>query len=476
MINLSENEFNKLKNSSCVFPVILKMNADEITPIMIYYNMKGKNKFLLESASSGKNGRYSFIGSNPYKMIRSIGTNVEVREENGNTEKFNGNVLDYVERCVSFDYNSLGSSIPFMGGGVGYAGYDVARQYERIPDKNKKEIDTPESCIAFYKLYTCFDHFNHTLSIIYNAGVDKNENYKDIVNKLYSLSEEVQKNVNPHEFKEKNKFEEMKSNFTKDEFCRMVNKAKEYIAAGDIFQVVLSQRLKFKCSSDPFDVYRRLRSENPSPYLFYMDFGDFQVAGSSPESLVSVTGRRVMTNPIAGSRKRGKDADEDRRLKAELLSDEKERAEHVMLVDLGRNDIGKISKFGSVKVDKFMEVNFYSHIMHIASEVSGELKDGLTCFDALKSCLPVGTVSGAPKIRAMEIIDELENVKRGIYAGAFGYFSYNGNMNTCIAIRTVVFKDKNAYVQSGAGIVYDSCPESEYQETFNKAAALREVI
>ena len=231
------------------------------------------------------------------------------------------------------------------------------------------------------------------------------------------------------------------SNVTEEEYCEMVEKAKEYIKAGDIFQVVLSQRLKFKNTSEPFDVYRRLRSKNPSPYLFYLDFGDFQVAGSSPEILVSVKDNIVKTNPIAGSRPRGKNKEEDEKLKAELIVDEKERAEHLMLVDLGRNDIGKISEFGTVDVNRFMEIDLYSHIMHIVSEVSGELRKGLSCFDALSSCLPVGTVSGAPKVRAMEIIDELENVRRGIYAGGVGYFSYNGNMDTCIAIRTIVFKE-----------------------------------
>jgi anthranilate synthase component 1 len=240
--------------------------------------------------------------------------------------------------------------------------------------------------------------------------------------------------------------------------------------------VVLSQRFKFKNRSKPFDVYRRLRSKNPSPYLFYIDFGDFQIAGSSPESLVSVKSRIVSTNPIAGTRARGNNPAEDMKLMDELLKDEKETAEHVMLVDLGRNDIGKISKFGTVKMDKFMDVELYSHVIHIVSKVSGELKDDLHYLEALKSCLPVGTVSGAPKIRAMEIIDEIENTKRGVYAGAVGYFSLNGNMDTCIAIRTILFKDDKAYVQAGAGIVYDSAAENEYRETLNKAMAMKEVI
>ena len=256
----------------------------------------------------------------------------------------------------------------------------------------------------------------------------------------------------------------------------MITKGKNYITSGDIFQVVLSQRLKIENSNDSFDVYRRLRRNNPSPYMFYIDFEGFEIAGASPESLVKVKGNQVMTNPIAGTRPRGGNPKEDQELKEELLNDEKELAEHLMLVDLGRNDIGKISQFGSVKLDKFMEVEYFSHVMHICSKVTGTLKSELNCFDALKSCLPVGTVSGAPKVRAMEIIDELENVRRGIYSGAIGNFSYGGDMDTCIAIRTIVFKDNFAYVQGGAGIVYDSVPDTEYTETLNKTMALQEVL
>jgi anthranilate synthase component 1 len=475
MINLSEKEFKKHKNTGKIFPLYLKVNADQFTPIGIYYSMRGRKKFLLETVYSEREiGRYSFMGADPYLEIKSSQEEVIVKGSFG-VERFKGRVLDYVKNHMDFQYDGAGLSIPFTGGAVGYVGYDVIRQYEKLPLANKDEVNVPEAYLMFYKTFICYDHFEHKMNIVYNVLPEDDEEYETVLSKLKIL-ESMIKETSIHEFKEADKNKEMHSNVSKDKFCSMVERAKEYIEAGDIFQVVLSQRLKFKTSSEPFDVYRRLRSKNPSPYLFYIDFGDFQAAGSSPESLVTLNGDTVKTNPIAGTRARGKNPEEDIRLKAELLEDEKERAEHIMLVDLGRNDLGRISEFGTVKLDRFMEVDFYSHVMHIVSMVSGKLKKNLNCFDALSSCLPVGTVSGAPKIRAMGIIDELEDTKRGIYAGAVGYFSYNGNMDTCIAIRTILFKDGYAYVQAGAGIVYDSVPESEYMETLNKAMAMKEVI
>ncbi|AST59232.1 anthranilate synthase component I [Thermoanaerobacterium thermosaccharolyticum] len=304
-----------------------------------------------------------------------------------------------------------------------------------MPSKNIDEIGIPDAYFMFYKEFICYDHFKHTVSVIYNVFSDDDETYDSIEKKLNLMIENIKNNVKSHELPPKSDVVSVESNFTLKEFCNIVEKAKEYIKNGDIFQVVPSQRLKIETKSKPFDIYRRLRSTNPSPYMFYIDFEDFQLIGSSPESLVSVFGDKVTTNPIAGTRRRGKCEEEDLKLKEELLNDEKERAEHVMLVDLGRNDIGKVSEFGSVKLDRFMEVDFYSHVMHIVSKVSGILKKGFTAFDALIACLPAGTVSGAPKIRAMEIIDELENVSRSFYAGSVGYFSFNGNMDMCIAIR-----------------------------------------
>jgi anthranilate synthase component 1 len=476
MINLSEKQFNELKEKGKTFPMVLQFNGDELTPIAIFYNVEGKNKFLLESVFSEKEiGRYSFMGSNPYLAINSYKDEVEIRSGE-KVEKIKGKVLDYVKKYVNIEYDKTILDIPFTGGAIGYVGYDVIRQYEVLPDDNIDELKLPEAYLMFYKMFICHDHFKHIVNVVYNVFPEETLTYEEITNKLMETKKAILTNNGVHPLEEVDINKTFESSVTEAEYCEMVEKAKDYIKAGDIFQVVLSQRLKFKNGSEPFDVYRRLRSKNPSPYLFYLDFEDFQIAGSSPEILVSLKDNIVKTNPIAGSRPRGKDKAEDESLIKELLSDEKERAEHLMLVDLGRNDIGKVSKFGTVDVNRFMKVDLYSHIMHIVSEVSGELKENLTCFDALISCLPVGTVSGAPKVRAMEIIDELESLRRGIYAGAVGYFSFNGNMDTCIALRTIVFKDEYSYVQAGAGLVYDSNPKCEYIETLNKARAMKEVI
>lgn len=476
MINISEKEFIEYKKQSKEFPVFLKLNGDEFTPTNIYYNLQGKNKFLFESIySENQIGRYSYIGANPYMKIKSYGEKITF-EEKDTVKEFKGKVLDFIRTYLKTNYDNLGLDISFTGGAIGYVGYDIVRQYEDIQCKNKDDIKTYETYLMFYKNFVCYDHFKHEIYLIHNVMKDEEKSYDEVLKSLYDLKDMIIRQGTIHKFNEYAANTEFESNMTKDKYKEIVEKGKEYIKCGDIFQVVLSQRLKFKNNSDPFDVYRRLRAKNPSPYLFYMDFGDYKVAGSSPESLVSVKDGVVTTNPIAGARPRGKTLDEDLKLKEELINDKKERAEHVMLVDLGRNDIGKISEFGTVKLDRFMDIDFYSHVMHIVSKVSGKLKDGLDYLDALKSCLPVGTVSGAPKIRAMQIIDELESTKRGIYAGAVGYFSLNGNMDTCIAIRTILFKDGYAYVQAGAGIVYDSVPDNEYQETLNKAMAMIEVI
>jgi len=476
MVNLTEKEFASKKSLKIIFPIFIKINGDELTPVNIYYKLKGKYKFLLESASTSKEeSRYSFLGSNPYMLLSSQGENITITKGNEIKEK-KGKILDYAEGHLLKKYDRSDLELPFIGGAVGYIGYDVIRQYEKLPDNNPDELNLPETCLLFYKDFICFDHFKNTLMLIHNVFPEEDEDYNTVLNKLNSMKVMINEEQVSHELIENSQNKEVISNYTKKNFCELVNKAKDYITSGDIFQVVLSQRLKIKNSIDPFEVYRKLRRRNPSPYMFYIDFEGFKLAGASPESLVKVKGNQVMTNPIAGTRPRGNTVDEDQMLKEELLNDEKELAEHLMLVDLGRNDIGKISEFGSVKLDKFMEVEFFSHVMHICSKVTGTLKNELNCFSALKSCLPVGTVSGAPKIRAMEIIDELENTRRGIYSGAIGYFSYGGDMDTCIAIRTIVFKDDFAYVQGGAGIVYDSVPSAEYTETLNKTMALMEVL
>jgi anthranilate synthase component 1 len=484
MVNLTQKEFDKHKSLKVIFPMFIKINGDELTPVNIFYKLKGKYKFLLESAASDKDhGRYSFVGSNPYMLLSSRGEDVTITKENI-TKYEKGKILDYAQGHLVKNYEKLDLELPFIGGAIGYVGYDVIRQYEKLPDNNPDELKLPEAYLLFYSEFICFDHLKNTILLIHNVLPEEHEDYNTVLSKLNDMKAVIMEESSVHKLEEDSNHELIKasqnkvvvSNYEKEDFCKIVSKAKDYITAGDVFQVVLSQRLKIKNKVDPFAIYRKLRRSNPSPYMFYIDFEEFKVFGASPESLVKVENNKVITNPIAGTSPRGENAKEDQDLKRELLEDEKELAEHLMLVDLGRNDIGKISEFGSVKLEKFMEVEFFSHVMHICSKVSGTLKAGLNSFDALKSCLPVGTVSGAPKIRAMEIIDELENARRGVYSGAVGYFSYDGDMDTCIAIRTIVFKDNYAYVQAGAGIVYDSQPENEYAETLHKTMALVEVL
>ncbi|MBR9647709.1 anthranilate synthase component I [Clostridium tyrobutyricum] len=473
---MQKNEFEALRQNKEAFPVTYELNGDEITPINVFYNLEGKNKIIMESVEfDKKKGRYSFIASNPYIKMKSFKDEICI-EKKEETQKVKGKIIELVKKFMDINYNNNILDIPFTGGAIGYAGYDVIKQYENISDNNIDDLKIPEAYFMFYKSFICYDHLKHRIILVYNVFPEDDIEYSQINDHFKRLYEQIINTTCIHNIQNIVKKAEIHSNYTKDEFCKNVEKAKEYIKKGDIFQVVISQRLKCKTDLKAFDIYRKLRYENPSPYLFYMDFEDFQIVGSSPERLVAVHDGIVSTNPIAGTRRRGTNKEEDEKLKAELTNDEKEKAEHVMLVDLGRNDIGKVSEFGTVQVTKFMEVEEYSHVMHIVSEVEGKLKKNISSFDAFTSCIPAGTVSGAPKIRAMEIIDEIENRKRLLYAGAVGYFSFDKNMDTCIAIRTLVLKDKYAYIQAGAGIVYDSNPEEEYHESLNKAKALTEVI
>ncbi|HEY5524790.1 MAG TPA: chorismate-binding protein, partial [Clostridium sp.] len=338
------------------------------------------------------------------------------------------------------------------------------------------ELNVPTIRFNFYKKYMCYDHFTHKVYVVENIFLDDERDYDTIVGEQKSYFKEIISTQLIDEDEDLQDEVIIKLGTSKEEYMEIVKRAQEYIKAGDIFQVVPSQRMYCKTKKTPLEIYRRLREENPSPYMFFIDYDEYQVIGSSPESLVSVRGREVITNPIAGTRKRGATTKEDNELEKELLLDEKERSEHVMLVDLGRNDIGKISEIGTVEVKDFMKIERFSHVMHITSQVVGELAKDLDAFDAIASCLPAGTLSGAPKIRAMEIIEELETKKRGIYAGAVGYFSYGGDMDMCIAIRTLVLKDGVAYLQSGGGVVYDSDPETEFEETQNKLMVLKEAL
>ena len=444
------------------------INADIITPILAYLRLELKHKLILESIPREKeNSRYSMIAYNPVH---------EIKFENGvltdNGQVKTGDPLNYLgELTVK---NTEASSLPFTGGAIGFVSYDTISFYENIGEIPEDVIGTPDLHFFLYESYLIFDHKKEQITIVES----------DIYSGRSELDQELAMSLvlsnltQPH----KNEFETVKlnplsftSNTAKAEFMGMVEQAQTYIKNGDMFQIVLSQRLTSQITGNPFDYYRNLRLTNPSNYLYFLDFGDYQIMGASPESLVSVKNGVVTTNPIAGTRPRGADEAEDDALSKDLLGDQKEVAEHRMLVDLGRNDIGKISKVGTVKVTKYMEVEYFRYVMHLTSVVKGELLDSVSSLDALKLTLPAGTVSGAPKIRAMQRIYELEKTKRGIYAGAIGYLSSNSDMDFAIALRTMVLKDGKAHAQAGAGIVFDSVPENEYQETLNKAKAMTKI-
>ncbi|GHU40226.1 anthranilate synthase component I [Bacilli bacterium] len=444
------------------------INADIITPILAYLRLELQHKLILESIPREKeNSRYSMIAYNPVH---------EIKFENGvltdNGQVKTGDPLDYLGKLTV--KNTEASSLPFMGGAIGFVSYDTISLYENIGQIPEDVIGTPDLHFFLYESYLIFDHKKEQITIVES----------DIYSERSALDQQLAMDLvlsnltRPH----RHEFETVKlnplsfkSNTAKADFMGMVEQAQTYIKNGDMFQIVLSQRLTSQITGNPFDYYRNLRLTNPSNYLYFLDFGDYQIMGASPESLVSVKNGVVTTNPIAGTRPRGADEAEDDALSKDLLGDQKEVAEHRMLVDLGRNDIGKISKVGTVKVTKYMEVEYFRYVMHLTSVVKGELLDSVSSLDALKSTLPAGTVSGAPKIRAMQRIYELEKTKRGIYAGAIGYLSSNSDMDFAIALRTMVLKDGKAHAQAGAGIVFDSIPENEYQETLNKVKAMTKI-
>lgn len=450
-------------------PYTKKLSADTETPITIFQKYVGdKIGFLLESREPGK-GRYSFIAKNPFAVLKSKGMKTIV-EERGKIEILEGKTLDIIKNYIS-KYEINGSiPVPFVGGAVGTVGYEIIRQYEKLPDFNIDELQLPDVHQMFVKEILAYDHFHQQIIIVVLDDISK-EGQKRAEKKIRYIENQLSVKINSNELYPTNDIE-IKANMDKEEFIKCVEKAKKYIYEGDIFQVVLSQRWTVHTDQKSFELYRKLRQVNPSSYLFYINFGEYQVAGSSPEMLVELRKDKINTCPIAGTRKRGKNEKEDKLLAHELLTDEKEQAEHVMLVDLGRNDMGRVAKIGSVEVERFMEVENYSHVMHLVSLVSGIKNENDDMFSVLSTFLPAGTLSGAPKIRAMEIIEELETSKRGIYGGAVGYFGFDGDMDMCIAIRTMVINDGKVYMQAGAGIVADSDPEREYEETVNKVSAL----
>jgi anthranilate synthase component 1 len=466
-----------------VIPVSMEVHADMETPISLFKRFEeSRFCFLLESIEGGEKwARYSIIGRNPFLIVKSYKNRTLIDSRAEGRKEVEGNPVEII-RNIMEKFN--GANLPYLprfnGGAVGYFGYDLIRYYEKLPNMPEDDLELPESYFMFSDEVLVYDHLKQKIHIIVNLHVNGNlqRAYNSAVDRIKAIHREIAetrwKTTEDFNLKPKTNTEEIKftGNISKELFCNNVLKAKEYIKNGDIFQVVLSQRLCVETGENPFNAYRALRIVNPSPYMFYLKFDDFRIVGSSPEMLVRVENKIVETCPIAGTRKRGKTKEEDEALEEELLKDEKEIAEHTMLVDLGRNDIGRISKHGTVAVKNLMHIERYSHVMHMVTNVQGEMREDKTAFDAMMSILPAGTLSGAPKVRAMEIIDELEAVKRGPYGGAIGYLSFNGNLDSCITIRTMIFKDGKAYVQAGAGIVADSDPDKEYEECLNKAKAL----
>lgn len=479
------NEFSRLARTATLVPVAKTVAADLSTPVSAFLSIAAEepNAFLLESVEGGeKIGRYTFLGARPYMILSARGRQItleRIGDRNGKKTQQEGDVFKVLDALLHEHTPAhLPGLPPFTAGAVGFFAHDAVRQIEKLPVLAKDDLQTPDCNLMFFDRLLAFDHVRHEIFIIATADVRRQSPRQAYALALRDIARIEKKLAAPLPAKflraPKPKAGKVKVavSVSKKHFIRTVEKIKEYIMAGDVFQAVPSLRLELEPGVAPLNVYRALRRVNPSPYMYFLRMGEMTVLGSSPEMLVRVTGRKLEYRPIAGTRKRGKDEAEDRRLEDELRNDEKERAEHVMLVDLGRNDVGRVSEFGSVKVRDLMFVERYSHVMHLVSAVEGTLRAGLTPIDALSSCFPAGTLTGAPKVRAMEIIEEVEPVRRGIYGGSVLYADFAGNLDSCIAIRTMLVKGKKAYVQAGAGIVADSVPESEYQECLNKTRAL----
>ena len=486
-VSPSPEAFRDLAERGNVVPVYAQLAADFETPLSAYIKISGNGEaFLFESAeSTGDSGRYSILGSNPRAVIKAHDHDITFCE--GDTCKqwtAERDVLAELEQLMEkYQPVTHGNAPPFYGGAVGYLAYDAVRQFEpSIGTPAKDELGLPDALFFIADTLLIFDHRLRRLIVVANAFVDEHDNtdaaYHDACDRIQSLIKKLDEPLHIPPLNGLAEFEtpDATSNTTQEEYEAMVTQAKEYIAAGDAFQIVPSQRFEVDFSGSPVDLYRALRHVNPSPYMFILELNDFSLVGSSPEVHVRAIDGRIDIRPIAGTRWRGKTPEEDDALAADLLADQKECAEHLMLVDLARNDVGRISKHGSVTVDDFMIVERYSHVMHIVSNVHGNLDDEHSAYDVLRATFPAGTVSGAPKIRAMQIINELEKSKRCSYAGAVGYFSWDGNHDSCITLRTCLLKDGKAYVQAGAGVVADSNPTYEYEETVNKSMALRRAI
>jgi anthranilate synthase component 1 len=477
-IRIDRPTFRRLAGRYDLIPVVGEMLGDLETPVSAFRKLGGEGAgFLLESVEGGETwGRYSLLGAAPAGRFTARGDQVEIRWRGRRRRRTVGDPLDALARWLGrFRCAPVEGLPPFFGGAVGYVGYDAVRYVEKLPDRHAGPDDLPEIDVLLVQDLVVFDNLSHQILLVACAepGDDPDAAYAAAVERVKTMEARLRGPAPDGRHAGKDRALRLRSGTRARDFQAAVARAQEHIRAGDCFQVVLSHELGCRLEAPALDVYRALRVINPSPYMFHLDFGARQVVGASPEVLVRVTGRRAEVRPIAGTRRRGRDAADDTALIQELLSDEKERAEHVMLVDLGRNDLGRVCEFGSVHCDELMTVERYSHVIHLVSHVRGTLREGLGCFDALRACFPAGTVSGAPKIRAMEIIDELEQRRRGVYAGAVGYFGFDGAMDTCIAIRTVVVEGGRARVGVGAGVVLDSRPRRELAETLEKAEAVR---
>jgi anthranilate synthase component I len=483
MIQPSFKEFEKLAKEGNLIPVYDVFPADLLTPVSAYLRVAqgARYSFLLESVEGGeKIARYTFAGANPEEVFRYAGGACVLESANRIVWEERDPISFLRAHMQRFRPVRVPGLPPLVAGAIGYFSYDMVRLIERLPKRLKDEIGLYDAMLMFYRGLIAFDHVQHQLWMVRNVftegGGSLRAKYNAAVKEIRRTRELLDKPAEgeARNTASKNGLRSLKveSNFQRREYLEAVRRSKKYIRAGDIFQVVVSQRFSAKTKSAPFDIYRELRALNPSPYLFYLQLNDVYVVGSSPEMLVKVQGRDAFYRPIAGTRWRGKNEEEDARLEQEMLASDKERAEHIMLVDLGRNDLGRVCEYGSVKVEKLMTVERYSHVMHLVSSLRGRLREDVDCFDALMSCFPAGTVSGAPKVRSMEIIEELEKTRRGIYAGGILYLDFAGNLDSCIALRTMVIKNGVAHVQAGGGIVADSTPEGEYDESVNKSKAL----
>ncbi|MGB8010254.1 MAG: anthranilate synthase component I [Terriglobales bacterium] len=494
MIRPTYKELLRLSRGATLVPVAKSISADLLTPVSAFLAVAEAepDAFLLESVEGGeKIGRYTFLGVRPFLRLESRGAEITI-ERGGKTERRTGNVFDVIKELLQQHRPAAMEGLPpFTAGAVGYCAYDIVRRLENIGEHAADDLDVPDCVLMFFDRVLAFDHLRHQIHIVASADVTREAPkaaYERAVKDIARIEKKLASGWKPAYWRKaaaKSKLA-VKARTPRQKFLESVRQAKEYIAAGDIFQVVLSQRWDFEPGVAPLDLYRALRTVNPSPYMYFLRFGGgkngrknsagMHVLGSSPEMLVRAAGRKLEYRPIAGTHPRGRDEAEDAALEKKMLGDEKERAEHVMLVDLGRNDLGRVSEYGSVKVRDLMYVERYSHVMHLVSALEGRLRPELNAMDAFAACFPAGTLSGAPKVRAMQIIEELEPTRRGVYGGSVLYADFAGNLDSCIAIRTMVMKGKKAYLQAGAGIVADSDPQREFEETENKARAVLRAV